>query len=151
MQAVYRFAPPIGTRENARPARLPRAARQALAWGDMGTRSRAPARARPRRHPSVDMLQKFGCGRRPKRVQHPHTPKNAENRCVVLYGPGCTDDVAEMHIMDNTEILVAAVTINDSKRTRMRRWLERDLYTVTTRRQLMNIWRNACARRPERD
>ena len=50
---------------------------------------------------------------------------NAENRCVVLCGPDCADAVDEAHIIDNTELLEAAVTIDDSKRKRMRRWLER--------------------------
>ena len=58
---------------------------------------------------------------------------NAENRCVVFCGPDCADTVDEARIINNAELLAAALTTDDSKYTRVQRWLERTHTAVAAR------------------
>jgi hypothetical protein len=51
--------------------------------------------------------------------------KNAENRCVVFCGPDCSDAVDEARIINDAELLAAAVTTDDSKCKYAQRWLAR--------------------------
>jgi hypothetical protein len=61
------------------------------------------------------------------------TNTNIENRCVVFCGPDCADAVDEARIINNAELLAAAVTTDDSKYTRVQRWLERAHTAVAAR------------------
>jgi hypothetical protein len=58
---------------------------------------------------------------------------NAENRCVVFCGPDCADTVDEARIINNAELLAAAVTNDDSKCKRVQRWLARTPTAVAAR------------------
>jgi hypothetical protein len=58
---------------------------------------------------------------------------NAENRCIVFCGPDCADAVDEARIINDAELLAAAVTTDDSKCKRVQRWLARTPTAVAAR------------------